>query len=326
VNDTDRRSHVNHLIAQGTDLKRFGTGTEEAYNLLILAYELAHRQPKLPEPWLSITAYRLAHLIMRRATTKPELDRANMLFEEASRLECLGPLPFIYRIAVLFRLKSFDDPFINQKLMEAYKKAMINLSNPAQSEINPKMQTGFFNMLELSSYMAELPYKPLEGLGSEPYKDIYLGSPTWFLVGRPSNISDVVYPKEFAFKELHEREKNSPNAVFFKLSADSKTSEWRLGSFKGWEKTSEKHLYLLALLLKGRVNDKKTLVRLTTGSADGEGYYRHLKSELQKYVLHIFKDKASSIYERATYGSPPKLLSHIEAYGAIEEGAIKQWQ
>jgi hypothetical protein len=341
MNNSDygaRRTMVYNFLEKGTDLKRLSGGTEEAYKLLNDAYELAHQGPALPEPWLSITSYRLAHLIMRIANSRDEFERANKLFVEASPLKCLGPLPSIYRVAVVYRLKKYlSKDIFDEQISEAYNTAIENISDstwqfqkapaptrqPKGSSADPRMQTGFFNMVELVSYMSGLPYQSLEGLNSIHYKDILLGLPTWYLVGRPSHITDVVYQKELAFEELDSLGEKNRKAVYFKLSADLKISEWKSGSMSNWETTSAYNLRLLALLLKGQVKDLRIL-RYQTLAGDDDNSYRQVKKNLKKGLAELLNIHPSKIYERPNYGRPPRLQKDINGYGAIEESPILQ--
>jgi len=59
----------------------------------------------VPSPWPEFAAYRLAHLKMRSGANEVEaLREIDLLFERASHSEKTGPIPLIYRLAVLHRL------------------------------------------------------------------------------------------------------------------------------------------------------------------------------------------------------------------------------
>ncbi|MDT8274369.1 MAG: hypothetical protein RRA35_14345, partial [Desulfomonilia bacterium] len=100
-----RRVEVDTLLRAGSDKKILYNSTAEALKKIRLAYQKACEEPQLPEPWISVAGYRLAHLIMRCEPTTESLREAKELYEKASRQETLGSLPHIYTLSVLSRLR-----------------------------------------------------------------------------------------------------------------------------------------------------------------------------------------------------------------------------
>jgi hypothetical protein len=105
-----RRTEVDRLLRDCTDSKLLRGGTPIATEYAERAYKFASAEPELPAPWPQLAAYRLAHLILRGAPTGDDLDRADQLLARAAGgvkhggSNPLGPLPLVYRLAVLHRL------------------------------------------------------------------------------------------------------------------------------------------------------------------------------------------------------------------------------
>ena len=126
------------------------------------AHELATREPALDSPWPALTAYRLAHLVMRGARDDETLLRAEELFAYSARTdsESLGPLPTIYRLAAMHRLKAPPSQ-INDEFGRAMERLQTwNIEDYETRESRTHLQRGVFNLLELSSYFAGIPYEP----------------------------------------------------------------------------------------------------------------------------------------------------------------------
>ncbi|MCP4648441.1 MAG: hypothetical protein GY852_12045, partial [bacterium] len=193
----DRRKEVDELLRSGSDDKLLLGNTDLARDKIEKAYTIASSEPPLPQPWRAVAAYRLGHLILRTAKTKDDLEHAEQYLLEASRVESLGPLPSVYRLPVLFRLKPYISEEIYesqyQQTFEAAKRKVEEMrggqSVPQTPWMDPRLQGGYFNLLEFAAYFAGIPYSPLEGLGGDPYKDLFPDSSAWILVGHDKTLS-----------------------------------------------------------------------------------------------------------------------------------------
>ena len=187
--DEHRRQEVAQLLKQGTNSKLLRGGTEIALPKIKEAYRLAIATPTLPPPWPQLAAYRLAHLLLR-SNANSELQRVNELFQEATSDNCLGPVPQIYYLAALQRIKIASDNQeecrkIDGQIQEVFQKAYRGvrqlLANQRRDEEGTEepperslLQEGRLNLLELATYFLGLTYEPLEGVGG-PYGDLLLG-------------------------------------------------------------------------------------------------------------------------------------------------------
>ena len=98
------RIKVAELLNKCVDQKLLYGGTSDAIVHAKEAYDIATAN-NVPSPWPEFAAYRLAHLKMRSGANEVEaLREIDLLFERASRYEKTGPIPLIYRLAVLHRL------------------------------------------------------------------------------------------------------------------------------------------------------------------------------------------------------------------------------
>jgi len=176
-----------------------------------------------------IAAYRYAHLLLRKEEPElSELQDADALLTEAARLRELGPLPHLFRLAVLHRMMHVNDRQVPLELLQrAYDRCIeevrrgladSNLTTDADDR-RIQRQHGWINMLEFASYAIGLPYKPLEGL-SDP--DLAVGQEGgWKLVGRDRLLATVTYGRLLALQELSSCGAQSPGAALFYFSNDS---------------------------------------------------------------------------------------------------------
>ena len=250
------REVVHRLMREASSEKLMRHETERALEKFRRAEKLID-QHDLPEPWPSLCAYRMGHLLLRTAATRQDLLDARSNFATAKGSKCLGPLPDIYYLAALYRLKKRNLEDIKRPFDDA-KKSIESL----EMKENPQLQDHMFNLLELASYFSDFDYESLEGMGL-PRNPPKVPS-SWILVGPDPNWANVVLTEEEALSELEElaNRKECHDAVFFKLSdrkAGKKTDWKRHWKYKDkeWGECEPKPLRLLASSLQQPTRSKK---------------------------------------------------------------------
>jgi hypothetical protein len=147
-------------IYHGSSTKMVYTKTFESKRLILEAYKLLKEQ-KIESVWKCICAYRLAHITMRDAKNEDSFLRVKNYFSEASKCKSLGPLPLIYKVAVMMRLKE-PKGSIEKEIIKITK----TIKGIGEPKDNPQLQDQYLNMTELIIYIAGLDYKLIEGIGS----------------------------------------------------------------------------------------------------------------------------------------------------------------
>ncbi|MBV5310027.1 hypothetical protein [Chromatium okenii] len=192
---------VSQKLKQGLDKKLQSGGQQDAIKLLEEAYQCARPPSQLPPPWPQITAYRLAHLLMRSGC-KTDWHKIDRLLEEASSGDgILGAMPLIYR---LVSLQQCHAPY--KQLQDACKAAISKLKDQSPILDTPKRDEGYLiqsnavNLLEMAVYFTGLEYKPLEGqieLGNDFFADLGVGKSAWFVLDSRDTES-IAYPESIA--------------------------------------------------------------------------------------------------------------------------------
>lgn len=330
-----KRLAVFDLLKQGTQSKLLQRDTERALDHIKQAYELANSDPALPQPWPAITAYRLAHLIMRRAKHTDDLLDAEDYLREAERANSLGPLPMVYRFAVLLRLKR-EGAELGTALNRAVER-INNFNHEVQwkdsTVQNAGIQHAFFNMLEMAVYTTGYDYGVLEGIGAAPHL-LQDGEPMsdfrpdegqpWILVSNEEMVSQVYYPKAVALEELESRCERDEYDIVFKLN-DSRFSEWKINS-AGWERVPTSRLRFLASALYDHNNITNFCI-MASGDINkdtkGPWYYQNKKrltQLLSEKLEHLGLDKSELLKSILLdeEGSLPMLNKQIKVVGAME--------
>ncbi|WKZ13380.1 MAG: hypothetical protein QY320_05255 [Gammaproteobacteria bacterium] len=211
-----RTAEVLTQLKTGLDGKLLRGGTEIALQHLESAYGSARTPIRLDPPWPQITAYRLAHILMRRGAETP-WDRIDELLSEATQGDVLGPAPLIYRLVSLSRLHSNAAP--SQELLAIYHRA-IDLISIIQAGQEPQhrteragqrhssiLQPVWIDLLELAAYFTDLPYQPLEGrvdLNQDIFSDLGIGRSAWRVVERLED-AGIHYPESTARARIEAR-------------------------------------------------------------------------------------------------------------------------
>jgi hypothetical protein len=328
-NIKDRRSRVDELLRKGTDKKLLAGNTELARKNITEAYRIASSPPAI-DPWRAVAAYRLAHLLLRSSREREGLEEIDKLFAVASRAGCLGPLPSIYRLAVLSRLKAFlsqaEFEYSKERLFFKAVENVQSMSPPGDYKESPwlygPLQDSCFNMLELSSYFLDINYQRLEGQGGDPYFDISRDSSSWIMVGPHRELARVRYPESFAFAELDSWCGLFPEAVFFRISKDETHNHWKYAGSE-WQATRHKGLLLLAHMLLRKIETKVELKRHVVGHCTND-HFRQVKSRLKQDLAGLINKSSSGIMIDDSVSGLPVVSGDIMIFGAVEEKVLQR--
>ena len=321
---TITRMKVDWLLNEASDLKMMRYQTQEARKKIERAYKLS-KDNRLKQPWPSLCAYRLGHLIMRTASDAESLYDAEAYFLEATRSKSLGPLPALYRLSVLHRLEKANLAVGNDRIRDAIKEAekAIQESNIGK---RTQIQDHLFNLIELAAYFIAMDYAEVEGMGE--YHDVKNPPPSWILVGPNPQMAEVKYSEAYALEELEGMIESHPGAVFFVLrsltspkTGNRPRAQWKIGQNE-WGKTSYPELKLLALLLRQNSHSLKGLAYQFLGTSEFTfGAFNQNKFRLKRDIAKLMNRKETDIVVETTEGLPI-ICPDIEIYGAVEESAL----
>jgi hypothetical protein len=281
----ERRSAVNRLLNECVDQKLLCGGTANAITKARNAYAFATSEPQLPSPWPQLAAYRLAHLSMRtddlRVESLREIDR---LFSEASYENRLGPLPPIYHLAILSRLKlalkeRSEKYVITAKINKAFERAVheirqTHFSSSQLPEQPVTLQSAAFNLMELACYFLGMPYRELEGLAALDYLDP-LRSGRWFIVGR--GIERIFMTEELARWEFESRARTGENIL---IELKEGFAKWGLSSNArdGLQEVNADFAKLVLLSLEPALSSKEIKQRIVGNEGeDPNARFRTIK-------------------------------------------------
>lgn len=257
---SERYEAVKDAIHACTDEKRLMTLDTSAIDLARQAYALATEPSELPAPWPEIGAYRLAHLLMRSAKSPAELQEVDRLFARAAGIadrpgpRFLGPLPALYRLAVLHRLAKGRDSGILHQAMEEAREAVRQSGEHHREavvldDMPVRIQDGHFNMLELACYFLGGDYQGLLGLGSG-HEFFPRSSNGWYVLGQGASGGEILLSRDFALEQLESLGRSSPTAVLMKLLPGTEDAVWCAASKGQWCETNHDGVKLLSWLLK----------------------------------------------------------------------------
>jgi hypothetical protein len=318
------RIQVDRLLNAASDLKMLRHHTQEAREKIEAAYQLAEKND-LPQPWPSLCAYRLGHLIMRTAISKESLLDAEQYFMEASRAGSLRPLPSLYRLAVLHRLEKMKAGVTEVTIKKAFAKAEKDIQKGGVDN-KAQIQDHLFNVLEMTSYFSGMDYGEIEGMGD--YHESKKSPPSWILAGPVPRIAEVKYSEAYALEELEGLMKSHANAVFFVLrnlnspkTGDDPRAKWKNGE-QEWKKASYPGLRLLALLLRQTSRSLNGLMFQFIGGSDFQfDAFNQNKVRLKRHLAELTDRKIGDILLESAQGIP-KINPHMKIFGAIEESAL----
>jgi len=339
LNLEERRRAVERTLERATDFKLLSGGTHPARAELEDAWELALQSPRLPPPWPQLVAYRLAHVLMR-ANDDRQLERARGLFEEATRDGILGPMPHVYLLATLSRLRSELPGDARRVELDARFAAVFNKAieltknlpymrgrSSEESYEDASIQHGILNLLELSAYYLKQPYVPLEGVGGA-YRDLGLGD-DWFLVGPDPAIAAIRYPESLAVAELEARGEANPGAVLFRWPNCPEQPTWKAPGDK-WRKASDSQIRLVANILKpetrSRLSFRDRIVGEENDRDDGvrkDARYRKIMSRTKEKLQELSRRPGADLIQPGVRDDIPLLAADLVVIGAVSDEAYK---
>lgn len=277
---------VVRLFLYGTSWKLLAKGTSKAKKKLELALAILSGHDHTDPPWPHIIKYRMAHILMRTAKTEEELLQIDELFTEASKANSLGPLPRLYRIAVLNRLGADSTSRLKpifEQLIKQIDGNIQRLDVDDNYQTGTEIQTSLFNMVEMASYFTGYPYSDLEGRGQivdyergnapvsslkqliknhnvlqhmGPFYDFNSKLGPWNIFGTPDNLTSISYPGEMVLEEMENRMLRGeikPPCIAFRISEDRKHHHININLSKDeegffWNKLNFKSKEILYLL------------------------------------------------------------------------------
>lgn len=294
-NQEKERRKVCRLLKQGSDAKLQLGSRNRALERLTKADELAKRT-NLSGPIPALVAYRLAHLLLRgNPASRDELEEIDAHLAKASRAKSLGPLPSIYRLSVLHRLKLLDANQYPQSMIETefskcvqrVREAVWRSQNPDDSHLrdNPRLQDALVNMLELAGYFMKMPMDSLEGVrdcATEPKRKCYL-------VGPSPTIALVLLSEELILEELDVRQAETPGALAFCIPG-ARTPWWRKSISTRPQPLNDQPgrqaAEFLALKLQDPEMDRELLDRKVFGAVGGDNL-RQQKLRVRKKLAGL---------------------------------------
>jgi hypothetical protein len=237
------RIRIKNLLDQSRDAKILQGGLTKAIQLAREAFQLASQAPgslDFSHPWRELAAYRLAHLLMRQPHVSfPQLEEVNDLLNLAGgdnslSRPAIGPLPLIYRLAVLKRIQSqlsgmdqdrYDQ--LNSEILKIYQRC--SRPNFWESQIQEYGETQLhateFNMLEVAAWACDLPLDSLQGLGVK--LPGLLDQRGWFLGSNLSEWSKIYMTEDFARAELQQLAVQYPESLI--VAPDSNNGNHQIG-------------------------------------------------------------------------------------------------
>lgn len=219
-------------------------GTEVA----IAGFErLLERSEEGVSPWPQLAAYRLAMLYLRRGAGA-DLARVDALLSRASECRALGPLPRLYLMAVLHRrrlsVKGSERATLDDRIDLVFQIAREELAQrrgPGRDELDPRLQDGVFNMLELAGLFLGRDLSDLEGRDG-PFADLGLIASKAFRIYDSADPSrpDLRYPYTLAVCEVEALAERDPGLLL--VRDDPKEvgqRHYRLPGQRGWTRATE---------------------------------------------------------------------------------------
>ncbi len=338
--DTRRRSDVDALLRQCTDEKLRRGDTARALSKARQALTLVTQAPSLGSPWEQLAAYRVGHLMLRTKGSNRKLDEIEELFARASQISAstgqfpLGPLPHIYRLAVLHRMLILAD---SEQHREGLRRRIRQVFEIAREEVQHRVgahfqrsewtgansergqiQEGLFNLLELAAYFLGEHYAPLEGLGALDVAT-YAPDDAWFLVGPDPLIAKIRLARDLALEELDSRGEADSKAVLLVFPPIPENAKWRLASATEWQEVNPEWIKILITLLKERPMSRDRLLSRLGADED-----KNARTNLRKAIERA-NDALRCLTGRDDLDSfkkssdPLRLTEELVIFGAVHE-------
>ena len=319
-----QRTQIHSLLQKTTNLKLLHGDPDQVLKLAREAHGLA--SGKL-EPWPQLAAYRLAQLLCREPDLSVDrLKEIDQLFERSARgrMKSMGPLPRIYQLAILHRLKSRDPQnrdLYNQRIKSTFQDAAdtIHLPSLVNSQHRDKfrLQGDQFNLLELASYFLELPYSPLRG-SDDASRTSFDYSGSWIIVSNQADFKPIRYTERFAEIEVESLLLQSTEAIGFKIHEHGVDGNIGHGPADAWADGNAEQLRLLANLLHNPGVSRVDLLRNISNEAVSDENFRQIKRRLKQKLKQLICNAKEPIY-----GDDNSINLPIPIYGIVPSRFLK---
>jgi hypothetical protein len=331
VQDHQRVSYeVQKLHSKTLDPKLMRGGTVDAIGFARDAYKKASTLPETWSQWRQLTAYRLAHLLLRQDGSLQEIDELLSIAEGADFLE---PLRSFCHLLVLHRMRDgINDPGERDVLNVRCEKAFDTAISHVKGQVNKNTRTAntaegaensytaqdsSFNTLELLSYALKLPYAPLEGISRDtdfsPYRDRRSASHAWQLLSH--DFESVWMTEDFARREFASqftsRISDRP-CVAVEITRDG--SKWTIGSSDNavWQSMPEHSDRLLTALLSNPQRSTKDLCKKVVGDRDNAVHFRKVVQRANEAIQTLTDDGDLKLHNERGRAAPYVLTDKID--------------
>lgn len=345
-----RRKEVNRLLWFCCDQKLLSCETEQALRLAENALNLAENPEPLPAPWPQLARYRKAHLLLRTARSYEALLEIEQLLSRAGderappEKQPLGPLPLLYRLAVLNRLRALEP---SESLHEQFQERIDGVfqaacrclerqchehrARTAGLESPGPLQQGWFNMLELAAYFLGADYRPLEGWGRLDVMD-YAPGDAWLLVSQDPLSAAVRMNRVLADAELKDRATRHPEAVLFRLTPDGSECRSALDEESAWRPVTEPGLHVLAGLMMGKFRTRRELLRHVavmnhengTDPSVQANRLRQMMNDVRKSLRELLGRPVEVLRSRPVRDNLPQVSDEILFFGLVHEETFRE--
>lgn len=234
----ERRKKVQELLTEVLQDKVLYYEPERCVERLREARIIAREPEPLPSPLPEAVSYRMAHLLMRSATTKADYSQILKLVDEAETKQWVrgemgfGPRPLILKLAVLARLSVLttgnEAKRHRTSIQETYIEAVDRAKFHAYaSDPNPRLEEAAFvqdlthNLLEQSAYLLGLEVHRLESLPG--WVDGLSFDNGWTMIA-PQCPPGVYLPKHLAVAEIEAWSQVLNPQIVFSLGKSAETN------------------------------------------------------------------------------------------------------
>lgn len=332
IDEISNRQQVFDLLGETRDLKLVKGNPESVLERARKAYRIASNTRS---PWREVAAYRLAQLLFRLpAKGVEEYIEIDSLLKQAAGdsirgVSPLGPLPWIFRMASLYRL-SIVDPTNESKYRVDLEETRMATMRPflrrhrSLEDVSPiernlgeaQIQSDQFNLIEFATFLVDLPYDPLLGIGDRTDDEFPLKG-KWILVSNRMESGTVQYTREFAEAEVAALLESNPASIGFQLKQKRNDGFW-LSSENAlqFDAAGANQLALLSAVIR---NGDLTSSKLQDHLSISEENLRQLKRRLTKELNR----RAGKNVAEFVPGSF-RLESEIPIFGAVNVSVLNR--
>ena len=201
--------------------------------------------------WPYIPAYRLAHLLFRKAETKQDFVEIVDLLKHAEKSgsNYITLNAGLLKFAALNRLKLLGAKDLENSQQACVDSIIQNISAVNEQERyldawDKPVQSDYFNILEYLVYATAHEYQPLIGVGHDDRNTLFprFNNDVWRLVGTKGPVDEFSYNYETGIIELNRLSDTDDVAGYFVLG---NTHETKILNKEGKRKTTFREIKLL---------------------------------------------------------------------------------